>query len=371
MTADQTARCFAETYAKARNSFLSAVETAGGDLHSYEIAGHKGREGEILATDIAWFGPKDARRVFVTISGTHGQEFFCGAAGQLQWVRVHGARPLPADVAVCLVHAHNPYGASFNSRGNENFVDLNRNYYEPGTPIRENELYPELFDFLFTRDMNEQVLDEAMAAFYAFVEANDPKKAMTAMGGGQNTHPNGTLYCGQGDEVSTNVLRELVDTRLSHAEKVALIDWHTGLGGFGDMTVMIEDPIHTEAYRWGCTWWGGPEAAEAIEPKETNPDFVGMVRAGMAEHLRQHGVTVASSVVEIGTVENEAVLGALLIDRWLRFECKDIDSPHAVRLRTMMMERLNPSLPSWRNRVLEHTETIYAKTLLGLANWET
>jgi len=49
-----------------------------------------GPAGEELATDLAWFGPADAERVFVSISGTHGQEYFCGAATQLNWIAEGG-----------------------------------------------------------------------------------------------------------------------------------------------------------------------------------------------------------------------------------------------------------------------------------------
>ena len=369
MTAHRPAQYFSETYADARKRFVDAVAQQGGTLHSNPLKDQPGRYGETLSTDTAWFGPPDADRVFVSISGTHGQEFFSGAAGQLCWVMTQASEPLPDNVAVCLIHCHNPYGASYNSRGNENFVDLNRNYFDPGKAIRPNALYEPLYRLLFTKDMSERILDEVMAAFYRFVEHNDTQKALTAMGGGQNTHPLGTLYCGHGDEASTRNLRALVDGKLCRAKQVALIDWHTGLGDFGDVTVMIDDPIHTETYRWACTWWGGPEASEAIQPKETAPDSIGMVREGMADQLRGHGAQVASAVVEIGTVDNEAVLGALLIDRWLRFECTDSDAPEAVRLRAMMMERLNPSLPSWRAKVIEHTTLLYAKSIMGLANW--
>lgn len=370
MTGGQSQRFFAETYAEARDWFVEAVHAQGGDLQSHVLDGQSGALGEVLVTDVAWFGSADAARVFVSISGTHGQEFFSGAAAQLAWVRSNAGAPLPEGVAVCLVHAHNPYGASFNSRGNENFVDLNRNYFDPGAAIRPNDLYPPLYDLLFTQDMNEQVLHRAMADFYAFVAAHDTKQAMTAMGGGQNTHPSGTLYCGGGDESSTLHLRGLVKQRLSKAQKVALIDWHTGLGDYGEVTVMLDGPVHSEHYRWACAWWGGPSAAEALQPQAEAPDYIGMVGQGMADDLRKQGACVASAVVEFGTVDNEAVLGALLIDRWLRFACNDPQSPHAVRLRTMMMERLNPALPSWRSKVLDHASRLYSKTITGLANWE-
>lgn len=361
--------CFSTDYFAARERFRAALADNQGRLDVRLMPRELAGDERSLSTDIGWVGSAQAVKVFVSISGTHGQEFFAGSAAQLAWLEQRGAESLPEDVAICFVHAHNPYGAVHNSRGNENFVDLNRNFFEPGTIVRPNPLYGELYDLLFTRNLDDETLTATLAGFYDFVERNDTKAAITAMGGGQNTHPTGTLFCGNGDEWSTANLRELVSSHLSGRSQVALIDWHTGLGDYGDMTVYVDEPVQSERYRWACAWWGGPAAYDAMEPVDTRADHVGQVQKGMAQQLRDQGCEAVSAVVEFGTVENEAVLGALLIDRWLRFECEDIHSPHAVRLRTLMMERLNPTLPSWRKAVLEKALTLYDKTIAGLASW--
>ncbi|MEM1050500.1 MAG: DUF2817 domain-containing protein [Pseudomonadota bacterium] len=365
----QRPRFFGEDYFESRSLFLSATADIGAQIDSFILPDHTGPAGEELATDIAWIGDESAHSVFVSICGTHGQEFFSGSAVQHAWLRSDEARALPEGVAVCLVHANNPYGAAYNSRGNENFVDLNRNYFAPGLDIRPNRLYSELFELLFTNEMNEQVLHEVMGQFYAFAEANDTREAMTAMGGGQNTHPSGTLYCGDGNEFSIQTLRRLIHEKLCERRNVAIIDWHTGLGDFGDVTVLVKEPYASDEHRWSCAWWGGPSAFEALDPPEERADSIGLVHQGMTDQLRAQGVRAVSSVIEFGTVDNEAVLAALLIDRWLRFECKDQKSPEAIRLRTMMMERLNPTTPAWRSAVVEKGLALYTKTISGLANW--
>ncbi len=144
-----TGRLFHATYAAARTVFLDEAARAGGQLFSSTHPGVSGPDGEALVTDIGWFGPAAAPRVLVAISGTHGQEFFAGSAGQLAWLRSAAASSLPDDVAVCLVHAHNAFGAAHSTRTNENNVDLNRNWFDYAAPRRPNDRYGELDAILF------------------------------------------------------------------------------------------------------------------------------------------------------------------------------------------------------------------------------
>lgn len=359
--------CFPQTYEEGRAWFRNAVAMAGGRLVTADHPTAKGPAGEGLSTDLAWFGPSHAERVFVSLSGVHGQEYGFGAAAQLDWITGLGPAQLPPDIAVCLIHAVNPFGAAHNSRANENFVDLNRNYFDHAQPVRPNALYAELFELLFTTEMDEHVLDDVMAGFYAFVERNDRGAAMTAMGGGQNTHPTGTVFCGTKAEWSVETLRAIARAHLSQAERVAIVDWHTGLGEFAGLSGLHEHPIDSDAHRWSCAWWG-PSIMQSVH-NDVRPDYIGTICRGLGDDLRARGAIVADTVFEAGTVDNRSVLGGLLIDRWLRIECKDPDHPHAVRMRTLMMERLNPSLHGWRLRVLENARGVYANTIQGLAAW--
>lgn len=363
------AECFAEDYSQGRRWFSEAVRAANGELDSRVHPVAKARDGGELSIDVAWFGPRDANRVFVSISGTHGLEYYAGAAGQLSWILSAGPKHLPEGVAVCLIHALNPYGAAHFSRGNEHFVDLNRNYQTFESPVRSNPYYEELHTILFTADVSEGIFAKVMDEYDAFMARTDPELAMTAMGGGQDSHPDGLIFSGTQEEWSTRTLRSIVSEYLLRAEKVALIDWHTGLGPFAKPTVLLELPNHTESYRWACTWWDKPQDVSVIYDAGVLPDFVGHVNTGIADELRQHGITVANTVIEFGTVDNRTVIPALLVDRWLRFECTDRDSPHAVKWQTIMMERFNPSQDSWRRSVLSESNRLYESTIRGLAAW--
>ena len=76
---------FSADYAEAREKFLAAARIAGAEMHRYDNP-TKGLKDEALSCDAAWLGPKDASRVIVAISGTHGVEGFCGSGVQVDWL---------------------------------------------------------------------------------------------------------------------------------------------------------------------------------------------------------------------------------------------------------------------------------------------
>src|SRR5437868_3970945 len=73
---------FSKDFPEARGKFRDAVTRAGARIESYANP-RKGAAGEALATDVAWFGPGEASRLLVSISGTHGVEGFCGSGIQV------------------------------------------------------------------------------------------------------------------------------------------------------------------------------------------------------------------------------------------------------------------------------------------------
>ena len=87
-----------------------------------------GSDGLVVATDVASFGRREARRVLIVVSGTHGVEGLCGAGVQLGLLDRSLPGVLDDDVRLVLVHALNPHGFLGLHRTNEDNVDLNRNF---------------------------------------------------------------------------------------------------------------------------------------------------------------------------------------------------------------------------------------------------
>ena len=76
---------FPHDYPSARLAFREAALHANAQLDKL-VHPQQGRQGEELAIDLAWLGPRDARKVLVSVSGTHGIEGLYGSGCQVGWL---------------------------------------------------------------------------------------------------------------------------------------------------------------------------------------------------------------------------------------------------------------------------------------------
>jgi Protein of unknown function (DUF2817) len=178
--------CFSADYAEAREKFLGAARIAGAAVTTF-INPTKGPKGETLATDAAWLGREDARKVVVTISATHGVEGFCGSGAQIDWL-IGGASALPDDVAALTVHAINPSGFAWLRRVTEEGNDLNRNYVDHSKPYPENPGYDDIADLIIPRELGGPVAKEAAEKLAAYRHRVGMQAFNVALSGGQFRH---------------------------------------------------------------------------------------------------------------------------------------------------------------------------------------
>ena len=147
------ARHFAQSYAEARDKFVSAAHACGARQFRHVHPSERGVDGEELSMDFAFVGKPGARNLLLLISGTHGVEGFCGSGCQV--ALLHDAAFLKAvelaKVEVLMLHALNPYGFSHLRRVNEDNADLNRNFVDFGTPLPVNSAYAEIHDAVAAR----------------------------------------------------------------------------------------------------------------------------------------------------------------------------------------------------------------------------
>ncbi len=248
-------RHFSESYAEARTRFIEAATRAGAPLQHFENPAGPGPTGETLATDVALFGPEDATKLLVLLSGTHGVEGFAGSGAQVSMIESLRFGALPARTAVLVVHAINPYGFAWLRRTNEDNVDLNRNALDFDDLPEPSPDFVALEPHLVPRDWTDLV--PAEVAIKSFIAEHGFRRFQEVVTGGQYTAPDGLFYGGSAPVWSTRTFREIV-TRYGHGkQRLALIDIHTGLGpcGYGE-------PIYTghdddEAAR--VRDWYGPD----------------------------------------------------------------------------------------------------------------
>src|SRR6478735_7539484 len=75
-------RHFAQTYAEARDKFFAGARSCGLGVETH-VHPLPGRDGEMLAMDVAREGAADAKSLLVVSSACHGVEGFCGSGVQV------------------------------------------------------------------------------------------------------------------------------------------------------------------------------------------------------------------------------------------------------------------------------------------------
>lgn len=94
---------FSASYAQARVKFLEAAATASLPIASYNHP-LAGRDGEVLAMDVALDGRPDADKLLIVSSGCHGVEGFGGSGVQVFALHdAHGVtKPAPMGWLFCM-----------------------------------------------------------------------------------------------------------------------------------------------------------------------------------------------------------------------------------------------------------------------------
>lgn len=354
---------FAQDYAEARRAFVQAARQAGARLW-HEVHPERGLQGEELAMDFAWLGPASARRVLVSLSGTHGVEGFAGSACQRVWLGSDAVRRLPADTAVLLVHAVNPWGFSWLRRVDAHNIDVNRNALHPTGEVPANPDYPQFHDLWMrhapTDAQGQQRLMQALQAWMAELGLQRATRAIT---GGQYTHADGLFFGGQAPSWSVRCVSAQARAVLAQARVIAVLDHHTGLGPWGHTEIICRHDADSQALQLARQWWGQDTTATALG-ESSSEVLDGNVRMAFAHWCPQ--ALVVAAALEVGTVPGEQVLQALLADHSVH-RLGQARSAAAEGVRERMRQAFDPPDAAWRERCLGRSLELYSATLAGLS----
>jgi Protein of unknown function (DUF2817) len=305
--------CFSATYGEARGKFRAAVSRQGGELTSFNHP-ERGPEGGELSTDIAWFGPRNAERVLVTISATHGVEGFAGSGAQIDWLTRGETAHLPSGVAALLIHAINPHGFAWLRRVTHENVDLNRNWIDFTQPLPENPAYDELASAICPPKWTSEARAASGKVIMEYAARHGQPALQHAVSGGQYRHPRGLFYGGTEPAWSRRTQTEIFATYLPLARKVAIIDFHTGLGPWGLGERIATDRRGGLRFDRAARWYGNG-VSSPHDGSSTSAPIVGDGLTASVGLLPQAEVT--GIALEFGTVPVLEVLEALRADAWL------------------------------------------------------
>jgi hypothetical protein len=359
---------FAATYEEARAAFRLAAQRAGARLEAATIPG-EGVDGEALTIDWALIGPEGAAKTLLSISGTHGAEGHAGSVAQRAFLDVLDQETVDGGCNILMVHALNPWGLSHGHRVNADNVDLSRNFCDFGQPRPDNPLYERIHAAVCPDLWREGMLDRAQELYDALAAEAGHRAALTGFTGGQYVQDDGLAFGGRGPSPSHLVLRRIVESELAHCRQLALLEWHTGAGAYGEPLIMALQPADDPARRRMDDWWAGqavqgPE--QAFESGET-PDWAGLLFHGLQRWLPDTEITGAP--IEVGTVSSVQAFEAVMIDRWLRLGSGPADARLRDTVRSRLRAAYDPPDPAWRAGVARVGEALHRDAWRGLLRW--
>jgi hypothetical protein len=356
------ASCFAQTYTEARDKFLASAEAAGLDVHSHRhpLLGH---DGELLAMDVARFGPADASGLLILSSACHGVEGFCGSGVQNALLADAGfhASAQRLGLAVLYVHALNPYGFSYWRRSTHENVDLNRNWHDFSQPLPSNGAYDEIAHLLLPASWPPSAETEAGLAAYA--QTHGARAFQTAFSAGQYDHPQGLFFGGHNPTWSHQTLRHVLQEHGQRCTRLGWIDLHTGLGpsGHGERIFACRDDA--AALARARAWWGS-EVTSIYDGSSASALLSGLMWNSAYEECPQAEYT--GLAMEYGTVPLAECTQALREDQWYE---NHPEAPPALRAtaRRRMRDTFYTDTEAWKQRIVEQGLQAAQQALAGLA----
>ncbi len=336
-------------FTAAQSRFRAGVAQRHGKLDCLPLAA-TGPDGETLAIDIGWFGAPRPRRVVVHSSGIHGVEGYAGSAIQLQWL-AEGIPAMPADAALALVHVLNPYGFAWLRRANENNVDLNRNFRaaDATDPVIA---YAELDALVNPRAAPHRGGFYARSAWLALRRGLPYlRQAVTA---GQRANPRGLFYAGTTLEPGYALFRDYLQQKLASAQCIVAIDVHTGLGSYGEDTLLV-DAAHERGRVHQAMYASFGDRVRL----QDNAGFAYRVHG--AQHDMYYDLFPQAAVhfagQEFGTLHALRVLAALRAENYWHHRGAGPDHPS----KQALLAAFCPADTAWRARVLARGREVAAQ----------
>lgn len=354
---------FADSYADARSRFIAAARQQSCVLGAHENPRAKGAQGEALTMDTAYYGHPSAASLLVLTSAMHGEEGFCGSGCQVALLNDLALLQLANErgVGILLVHAVNAYGFSYGHRTNEDNIDLNRNFCNFNAPLRENLHYRSLHPLLVPEDWPPS--SDNAKAIQQFIDSEGMQAYREGMMMGQHSHPDGLFYGGREPSWSNATLRKVLREHGHGRERMAWIDYHTGLGPYGHAEKIFVQKGEAE-YARARTWWGADVVAVS-DPQSSTVDIGGTGMQAMLEECSQVP-ELTFLALEYGTVPMEQVFLALRGDRWLSAS-SEVDETHRRALKSAHRAAFYPDHDDWRGAVIGQSRVALLQALNGLA----
>jgi hypothetical protein len=355
-----------DSYDEARQNFLAVCAAAGATVVSY-LHPLTNTDGDGIYTDVARFGPDNASKLLVMISGVHGVEGFSGSATQVGWIAQRRYEYLPDDTAVLMVHLINPWGVAHLRRYNEDNVDLCRNFVDFSQPLPGNPAYADIHAELVLGDTLGANGEKVAPYLGKMVGERGLEYVVDLFMAGQYQYPQGFSFGGNEPTWSNKTLREILTTHASGITRVCVIEFHTGLGpwGYGQVITMHHDEELQRVRDWFGPWVFNPSADRA--PGE---EGYRVVPGHTIECYRScfPEAQLSAVTMEFGTYPPNETL-ALLIQEHLQIHSpEDVSNEQSRATKEKLLEYHHPQSWEWRCAFWSRSLQIIRQAFKGLAN---
>ena len=357
---------FSSSYAKARVKFLEAAATAGLSIESHNHP-LKGKDGEVLAMDVARSGPRDAAKLLIISSACHGVEGYCGSGVQVHALHDGEWRAKAHDqgVAVLYVHALNPYGFSHVRRVTHENVDLNRNFHDFSQPLPDNAAYREISELLLPQVWPPDA--QNAKAIGEYIQMRGMPAFQAAISGGQHEFPTGVFFGGTAATWSNQTIRQVLREHGTPARQIAWIDLHTGLGpnGLGERIFACADDA--AALKRARAWWGGggdTPVTSIYDGSSSSALLTGLMWMALAQecpHAQYTGIAM-----EYGTQPMMEVFNALRAEHWLSIH-PEAPAAQAAQIKQQLMDAFYTDTDSWKGQIIAQGRQSLFQAVDGLS----
>lgn len=321
-----------------------------------------GPDGARLYCDTAWFGPLTAENVLVLISGTHGIEGFCGSGAQVDLLRRGEPTRLPAGVALLMVHAVNPYGFAWLRRVTHENVDLNRNWIDFDHPLPSNHGYDALSAVVCPDIWSDAIEADIGRAIKTLSETLGVEEANQCLTRGQYHHAKGVYFGGTAPTWSRETQTEIFKTALGQAGRIAIIDYHTGLGPRGYAEQIMTQPKDSAAFKRAQSWFGAA-VTSTFDGSAASVPIVGDSLSASLSLLPQAEVTPIA--LEVGTLPSRQVIKSLIADNWLHAH-GDVKSPLGQSIKAQIRAAFYTDQDDWKGMVVAQSMHACRQAIAGM-----
>lgn len=362
---------FQDSYTECRNAFIHQSQLLKKRLDSIYIFSRTvpSNTDANLTIDFCYVpAQKQAKKLLILSSGTHGVEGFVGSAVQQMFMNEVLTNNLLDETGVLFVHGINPYGFKYTRRVTENNVDFNRNCdTEISLFSSENKGYNELIGML--NPEGKVSAGSLKNKFFMLVAIHKlVQKSMASLRQavlqGQYEHEKGLYFGGQDFEPQLAILAEVFTHISTKYETVFNIDLHTGYGERGT-SHLFPNPIDDEKVKKSLENifvgykinWGDSDDFYIINGSFT--DYIGKLLSDKF---------YLPMMLEYGTLNSQSTIGSVKSIHNMVMENQGTQYGYkskkdSIQIKTSFMEMYNPSSEKWRTKIMIDSKVILEQVM--------